>query len=161
MISAIRAQLGQDPTAWTFVAAANHLASQIKPTARHGHQLSSIASDGSPRGKDGSPADLYPSNKVWSTLSSAEKKKIFTARRLAGHAKKKSGGRGSDRSRSSTGFKDLTKMVKAQTKQIAALTGKKCTETVSSDSDSESVASGGNNAGDSYGGRESTQVFYQ
>jgi len=47
-------------------------------------------------------------------------------------------------------------MVKAQTKQIAALTGKKRTETVSSDSDSESVASsGGNNAGDSFGGRES------
>ena len=154
-ISAIRAQLGQDPTAWTFVTAANHLASQIKPTARPGRQLSSVASDGSPRGKDGSSADLYPSNKVWSTLSSAEKKKIFTARRLAGHAKKKSGGRGSDRSRSSTGFKDLTKMVKAQTKQIAALTGKKRTETVSSDSDSESVASGGNNAGDSFGGRES------
>ena len=154
-ISAIRAQLGQDPTAWTFVTAANHLASQIKPTARPGRQLSSVASDGSPRGKDGSPVDLYPSNKVWLTLSTAEKKKIFTARRLAGNGKKKSSGRGSDRPRSSTGFKDLTKMVKAQTKQIAALTGKKRTETVSSDDESESVASGGNNAGDSFGGRES------
>jgi hypothetical protein len=46
-------------------------------------------------------------------------------------------------------------MVKAQTKQIAALTGKKGTETVSSDSNSESVASGSNNAGDSFGERES------
>jgi hypothetical protein len=99
--------------------------------------------------------DLDPSNKVWVTLSSVEKKKIFTARRLAGNGKKKLSGRGSDRSCSLTSFKDLTKMVKAQTKQIAALTGKKRTETVSSDKDLESVASGGNNAGNSFGGRES------
>jgi hypothetical protein len=38
-IYAIRAQLGQDPTAWTFDTAANHLASQIKPTAHPGCQL--------------------------------------------------------------------------------------------------------------------------
>ena len=94
--------------------------------------------------------DLYPSNTVCITLSTAEKKKIFT-----GNGKKKSSGPSTDRSCSSTGFKDLTKMVKAQTKQIAALTGKKRTETVSSDDESESVASGGNNAGDSFGGRES------
>jgi hypothetical protein len=90
---------------------------------------------------------------IWvPSLLSAEKKKIFTARRLARNRKKKLSGCCSDRSRSSTGFKDLTKMVKAQMKQIAALTVKKRTETVSSDSDSESVASGSNNAGDSFGG---------
>jgi hypothetical protein len=82
-ISLIRAQLGQDPTAWTFVTAAKHLASQIKPTARPGRQLLSVASNGSPRSKDGSPVDLYPSNKVWITISTAEKKKIFTAHQLA------------------------------------------------------------------------------
>jgi hypothetical protein len=60
---------------------------------------------------------------------------------LADNGKKNSSGRGSNRSRSLTGFKDLTKMVKAQTKQIAALTGKKRTEAVSSDSESESDAS--------------------
>jgi hypothetical protein len=47
-ISAIRAQLGQDPTAWTFVTAANHLALQIKPTARPGRQLLLVSSDSSP-----------------------------------------------------------------------------------------------------------------
>jgi hypothetical protein len=32
-ISVIGAQFGQDPTAWTFVTAANHLPSQIKPSS--------------------------------------------------------------------------------------------------------------------------------
>lgn len=159
-IESLKAQLGQNPSAWTFVSAANHLASQIKPV-KTGRQLSSVnASDGLPLKKDGSPMELYPSSQIWNTLTSAEKKKIFAARRKAGNPGK-SGGRGSGSSRgkkeSHPKFKDLTKMVKTQAKQIAALTGKKRSEAVSSDSDTGSVASGGHNAGDSFGGRESKQ----
>jgi hypothetical protein len=159
-IESLKAQLGQNPTAWTFVSAANHLASQIKP-AKTGRQLSSVtASDGLPLKKDGSPMELYPSSQIWNTLTSAEKKKIFAARRKAGNPGK-SGGRGTGSSRGKkeprSSFKDLTKMVKTQAKQIAALTGKKRSEAVSSDSDTGSVASGGHNAGDSFGGRESKQ----
>lgn len=167
-MESIKAALGQDPNSWTFVSAANHLASQIPPpSSGHGRQLSDVhrGDTTNPGGgiylKDGSIKLYGYQPQVWRQLSAEDQAKVHAARK-----KHKNGGKngrkgnGKQAGKSGRGnhnkFQDLTKMVKQQGKMIAALSGKKRVSDASDDdSVNDSGSSSADDAGNSFGGRES------
>jgi hypothetical protein len=117
-IQAMKAQLGQNPEAWTFTAAANHLASQIEPV-ESGRQLSEVNrgdQHSSNIMKDGKIKLNGYSNHVWrNVLTEEERAKVIAERaksknKPAGNGKKggKPGKAGNRQ------VKQLSKLVKKQ-----------------------------------------------
>lgn len=162
-IETLKAQLGQNPTSWSFVNACNHLASQITSVESSSRQLSEVnrggadgASSSGIYDKDGKIRFSFNNNE-WTKLTHDEKSKVHAARKESPRARKKpgrggtgrGGGRGGNRS-----VQELAKMVKKQTKLIAAISGKKRTDATSDDEDDSSAGSAPADAGNAFGGRE-------
>lgn len=134
------------------------MASQIVPPAK-GRQLSEVRSDGKssatgiPLDKNGQPKLQGYSNQAWRALSCEVQGKIRSERSGLGispAAKKSSQNHGPGKK-----FKNLAKTVRQQGKVIAALTATKRVTIASENSDDSDDESGANDAGVSFGGRES------
>ena len=158
-IDAMKANLGQDPAAWTFVQACDHLASQITaegPTRAQfaASAIESAASDASPilmkNGKVNTGA--YSKEEWWDVLSGEERKLVIAERKktdgytggYAGKKKEKSNSAGSNRK-----IKALEQRLKKQGQKISAMRRAKNKNDASSSDDSED----GDNAGNAFGGR--------
>jgi hypothetical protein len=162
-VDAMKAQLGQDETAWKFVAACDHLASQIPadggPRAKYATSALERGGTGdatSATTKHGQLSTRNYSNEEWWNLSAEERKKVAADRKKEGNSTRHKNGRNKGRSKSKPkadkDYQALVKAVKSQGKTISALklvaSGrmKEASSETSSDSD-------GDNAGNAFGGR--------
>jgi hypothetical protein len=164
-IESLKAQLAVDPDSWTFVSAANHLASQIAPLPK-GRQLSEVRSgDGGGSSAKGIPVDRNGNLKLhgysaqaWGQLSRENKNRIFEERQKQGKGSKSPKGRRSGpkltRNAQAKKMDELAKALKQQKKIVAALSGKKRADYSTDDSSSASNTSTADDAGNSFGGRD-------
>lgn len=147
-IESLKAQIAVDPSSWTFITAADHLAAQVTPASK-GRQLSAVHNEGKVSHK-GIPLEANGSLKLydfsaeqWASFSRSVKQAIFAERKKRPRKEKES-------SKPNKRFKDLARTVRQQGRKIASLTGKKADENPSDSDDTN----GGDNAGNSFGGRE-------
>ena len=157
-VSALQAHLARDPESFTFVSAADHIASQITVVNQQS-RLSSVGS-GNPSADDAPQEGVMKHGKVftgsyqrdaWNKLSKAEKDKVFSARKSSGS----SGGNGKGTKRSKQ-VKALQKKIDKQTKKLEEQSRKLSALSKNDDaeSDSSSVSSdAGPNAGQQFGGQ--------
>jgi hypothetical protein len=161
-VDAMKAQLGQDETAWKFVAACDHLASQIPadgaPRAKFvasALDRSGTADAASAITNNGTISTRNYSKDEWWNLTEEERKQVTAARKKEGgstrHKNRRNKGK-STKPKANKDYKALVKTVKSQGKTISALqlvaSGRinEASSDTSSDSD-------GDNAGNAFGGR--------
>ena len=153
-IESIKASLGRDPDSWSFVDAANHIASQI-PAKKNGRQLSSVSrrdgnKDSAQSGGDGIRLSYPPDE--WRRLSPEMQAKVRAARKAPKGQSTGRHGTGKSKGKPNSDLHSLAQAVKKQTKVIASLTSG--AKRPGSDDDGSS-SSGPDDAGNSFGGRDS------
>ena len=161
-IEAMRAQLGQNELAWTFVGACDHLASLIPPDGATPRAKFTASALGKGTGvatsnimRDGKlHTGTYTKEEWWDVLSNEERKQVVAERKKSGsnhtsRRKERSKPDGHHRK-----IQSLEHKLKKKTKKISALQRAIKEETSSSDSDS---SSDGDNAGNAFGGRAAKQ----
>ena len=153
---AIKASLNRDPKSWTFVDAADHIASQVSAVSKQSN-LSSLGranptTEGPPRTgvmKNGKVFTGSYDRDAWNKLSKSEKDQVISARNGSTGNKKKPGKQIKALEKK---LKEASKKLDQTSRQLSAVLGKRNAE--DSDASSES-SSGGANAGTQFGGQAS------
>ena len=153
-ISALQAHLARDPQSFTFVSAADHIASQISAVNQQ-RSLAAVGS-GNPSGEGAPQSGVIKNGKVftgtyqreaWNKLSKAEKDQVFSARKGSGG--KGSNGKGSKNNRKIKAMQKKIDELETQSRKLSALNK-------NDDGDSDTSSESGNlspNAGMQFGGR--------
>jgi hypothetical protein len=161
-VDAMKAQLGQDETAWKFVAACDHLASQIPADGGQRVKYATSALDRSGTGdatsaitNNGKISTRNYTKEEWWGLSDEERKQVTAARKKEGggthHKKGKNKGR-SNKPKANKDYQALVKAVKSHGKTISALQ-RAASGRIQEASSDNSSDSDGDNAGNAFGGR--------
>jgi hypothetical protein len=156
-IAAMKAQLGQDETCWTFVAACDHLASQIPADGGANVKFSASALGSHPGDakslmwRDGKiHTGFYSQHQWFEILGQDERTQILAERAKGGNKNKKKSfkGKGNDE-KTNRKIKSLERALKKKDKRISGLQRSK-----SDDDEEEESESENDNAGGEFGGRK-------
>lgn len=157
----MKAQLGQDDTCWTFVAACDHLASQIPVDGGSRVKFAASAIGSTPGAtnsnimKDGKVrTSTYSNEEWWNVLTQEERDEVTKVRGKSGGGGGSKGKKNSKSSSQSRKIKALQKSLKKKSRKISSM--QRSTKETSDASNSDSDTSD-DNAGSAFGGRAEKQ----